>query len=238
MAPFGDAVVERQVRRGQARVLRFGSDGEYVLRDNAVLEASSAETFSLLGTQLLARHNQLNAAASVAAARALGASAEAVRSALGAYRLLPHRLAWVRSVQGVSFYDESKATNVGAAVAAIDSLLEPKLVLIAGGKGKDGSYEPLVQALERRARAVVLIGEAAPLIAAAVQGRVEAEQAPSLDVAVERAYRRARPGDAVLLAPACASFDMFRSYADRGEQFVQAVERLAGAEERAGGART
>ncbi len=238
VAPFGDAVVERQVRRGQARVLRFGSDGDYVLRDNAVLEASSGETFSLLGTQLLARHNQLNAAASVAAARALGACAEAVRSGLAAYRLLPHRLAWVRSVQGVSFYDDSKATNVGAAVAAIDSLLEPKLVLIAGGKGKDGSYEPLVQALERRARAVVLIGEAAPLIAGAVQGRVEAEQAPNLDVAVERAYRLARPGDAVLLAPACASFDMFRSYADRGEQFVQAVERLAGAEERAGGART
>jgi UDP-N-acetylmuramoylalanine--D-glutamate ligase len=161
-----------------------------------------------------------------------------VRSGLAAYRLLPHRLAWVRSVQGVSFYDDSKATNVGAAVAAIDSLLEPKLVLIAGGKGKDGSYEPLVQALERRARAVLLIGEAAPQIAEALKGRVDVEQAPSLDLAVERAYRRARPGDAVLLAPACASFDMFRSYADRGEQFVQAVERLAGAEERAGGART
>ena len=237
IAPFGDAVVERQVRRGQGRVLRFGSGGDYVLRDNAVLEAGSGETFSLLGTQLLARHNQLNAAASVAAARALGASAQAVRSALAAYRLLPHRLAWVKSVQGVSFYDDSKATNVGAAVAAIDSLLEPKLVLIAGGKGKEGSYEPLVQALERRARAVLLIGEAAPQIAEALEGRVEAEQAPSLELAVERAYRRARPGDAVLLAPACASFDMFRSYADRGEKFVQAVERLASAEERAGGAR-
>ena len=238
IAPFGDAVVERQVRRGQGRVLLFGMGGDYALRDSAVIEASSGETFSLLGTQLLARHNQLNAAASVAAARALGASAEAVRAGLAAYRLLPHRLAWVRSVQGVSFYDDSKATNVGAAVAAIDSLLEPKLVLIAGGKGKDGSYEPLVQALERRARAVLLIGEAAPLIAEAVKGRVDAEQAPSLDVAVERAYRRAQSGDAVLLAPACASFDMFRSYADRGERFVQAVERLASAEERAGGVRT
>jgi len=238
VAPFGDAVVERQVRRGQGRVLLFGTGGDYALRDNAVIEVSSGEIFSLLGTQLLARHNQLNAAASVAAARALGASAEAVRAGLAAYRLLPHRLAWVRSVQGVSFYDDSKATNVGAAVAAIDSLLEPKLVLIAGGKGKDGSYEPLVQALERRARAVLLIGEAAPLIAEAVKGRVDAEQAPSLDVAVERAYRRAQSGDAVLLAPACASFDMFRSYADRGERFVQAVERLASAEERAGGVRT
>jgi UDP-N-acetylmuramoylalanine--D-glutamate ligase len=235
IAPFGDPVVERQVRRGRGRVLLFGSRGDYLLRDNAVVEASSGETFSLRGTQLLARHNQLNAAASVAAARALGASVEAVRSGLASYRLLPHRLAWVRSVQGVSFYDDSKATNVGAAVAAIDGLLEPKLVLIAGGKGKDGSYEPLVQALERRARAVLLIGEAAPLIAEAVKGRVEAELAPNLEVAVERADRRAHPGDAVLLAPSCDSFDLFRSDADRGEKFVQAVERLASAEERAGG---
>jgi UDP-N-acetylmuramoylalanine--D-glutamate ligase len=236
IAPFGDAAVEQQVRRGQARVLYFGAGGDYAAHDQVVVEARTGERFSLAGTQLTARHNQLNAAAAIAAARALGVSADAVRAALGAYQLLPHRMAWVRSVQGVRFYDDSKATNVGAAVAAIDSLLEPKLVLIAGGKGKDGSYEPLVQALERRGRAVLLIGEAAPVIAEAVKGRVEAELAPSLEVAVERAYRRARPGDAVLLAPACASFDMFRSYADRGERFVQAVERLASAEERVGAA--
>jgi UDP-N-acetylmuramoylalanine--D-glutamate ligase len=235
VAPFGDAEVERQVQRGKARVLHFGAGGEYPVRDSAVVEVGTGEVFSLAGTQLMARHNQLNAAASVAAARALGASAQAVRAALGSYQLLPHRLAWVGSVQGVRFYDDSKATNVGAAVAAIDSLLEPKLVLIAGGKGKDGSYEPLVQALVRRGRAVLLIGEAAPVMAAACKGRIEAELAPSLDVAVERAYRRARPGDAVLLAPACSSFDMFRSYVDRGERFVQAVERLARSEDRAAG---
>jgi UDP-N-acetylmuramoylalanine--D-glutamate ligase len=235
VAPYGDAQVERQVRRGAAQVRYFGAQGDYVLRDQAVVEASTGEVFSLVGTQLLARHNQLNAAASVAAARALGASCDGVRSALGSYQLLPHRMAWVRSIAGVRFYDDSKATNVGAAVAAIDSLLEPNLVLIAGGKGKDGSYEPLVRALEQRGRALLLIGEAAPLIAEVAKGRVEAELAPSLEVAVERAYRRARPGDAVLLAPACASFDMFQSYADRGERFVQAVERLARAEERSGG---
>jgi UDP-N-acetylmuramoylalanine--D-glutamate ligase len=235
VAPHGDAVVERQVRRGKGRVLYFGAAGDYLVRDSTLIETYSGETFPLAGTQLLARHNQLNAAASLAAARALGASPGACRAALAEYRLLPHRLAWVRSLQGVHFYDDSKATNVGAAVAAIDSLLEPKLVLIAGGKGKDGSYEPLVQALERRGRAVVLIGEAAPVIAAALAGRVEAEQASSLEAAVERAYRRARPGDAVLLAPACASFDMFKSYADRGERFVQAVERLASGEGRAAG---
>ena len=223
------------MRRGAGRVLYFGAGGDYALRDGAVVESATGEVFSLAGTQLEARHNQLNAAAALAAARALGASPQALRAALGDYRLLPHRLAWVCALHGVSFYDDSKATNVGAAVAAIDSLLEPKLVLIAGGKGKDGSYEPLAQALERRGRAALLIGEAAPVILAALQGRVEAELCPSLEVAVERAYRRALPGDAVLLAPACASFDMFRSYADRGERFVQAVERLAQSGERAAG---
>jgi UDP-N-acetylmuramoylalanine--D-glutamate ligase len=227
IAPFGDAEVERQVRRGRGQVRYFGAGGDYVLGDLRVLEVATGEVFSLQGSQLAARHNQLNAAASVAAARALGAPAEPIRAALLAYRLLPHRMTWVRELRGVAFYDDSKATNVGAAVAAIDSLLEPGLVLIAGGKGKDGSYEPLARALERRARAALLIGEAAPLIAAALKGRVDTELAPSLEVAVERAYRRAQPGDAVLLAPACSSFDMFRSYADRGERFVQAVERLA-----------
>lgn len=231
IAPAGDEIVERQVRRGAGQVRYFGFEtAEYALRADTVHERATGEAFSLRDTALLARHNQLNAAASVAAARALETPAEAVRSALQSYRLLPHRMAWVRSVHGVGFYDDSKATNVGAAVAAIESLTEPQLVLIAGGKGKDGSYEPLVRALERRARAALLIGEAAPLIAEALRGRVETEIAPSLEVAVERAYRRAQPGDAVLLAPACASFDMFRSYAHRGERFVDAVEKLAVAE--------
>ncbi|MEY2930614.1 MAG: hypothetical protein RL033_1363 [Pseudomonadota bacterium] len=238
VAPFGDVQVERQVRRGAGRVRYFGSDGDYVVRDLSVLERESGEVFTLAGTQLMARHNQHNAAAAIAAARALGAAPQAIREALAAYRLLPHRLAWVRTLHGVRFYNDSKATNVGAAVAAIESLVEPKLVLIAGGKGKDGSYEPLVQALERRGRALIVIGEAGPLIAAAARGRVDVELAASLDAAVERAYRKAQPEDAVLLAPACASFDMFRSYADRGERFVQAVERLASTEEPGqGGAR-
>jgi UDP-N-acetylmuramoylalanine--D-glutamate ligase len=235
VAPFGDEQVERQVRRGAARVRYFGSDGDYLVHELSVLERESGERFSLVGTQLMARHNQQNAAAAIAAARALGAAPQAIRDALAAYRLLPHRLAWVRTLHGVRFYNDSKATNVGAAVAAIDSLVEPKVVLIAGGKGKDGSYEPLLQVLEQRGRGLVLIGEAAAVIAAAARGRVDVELAPNLDAAVEHAYRKAQPEDAVLLAPACASFDMFKSYADRGERFVQAVERLASQEASARG---
>jgi UDP-N-acetylmuramoylalanine--D-glutamate ligase len=227
VAPFGDEVVERQVRRGAAKVVYFGSAGDYVTGDGGVLEASTGQRFSLAGTALSARHNQLNAAAAIAAARALGVPHEAISRALAEYRTLPHRLAHVANVGGVGFYDDSKATNVGAAVAAIESLTEKQVVLIAGGKGKDGSYEPLVSALASRGRAAVLIGEAAPVIEQAMRGRVQAVPAVTLEAAVSAAYRLARPGDAVLLAPACASFDMFSSYADRGRRFVQAVQNLA-----------
>jgi UDP-N-acetylmuramoylalanine--D-glutamate ligase len=233
IAPSGDAVVERQVRRGAGRVIYFGAQGDYRPTPEGVLELETGELFPLAGSVLGGRHNQLNAAAAIAAARALGAPAAAIQRALLAYRALPHRLAWVESVGGVSFYDDSKATNVGAAVAAIASLDEPGLVLIAGGKGKAGSYEPLARALAGRGRAVVLIGEAAAAMAQALSGSVPVEHAQTLDAAVARAYRLARPGDAVLLAPACASFDMFRSYADRGERFADAVRRLVATEKEA-----
>jgi UDP-N-acetylmuramoylalanine--D-glutamate ligase len=229
IAPFGDAVVERQVRRGAARVVFFGTGGDYTLGSGGVVEVASGQHFPLAQTALSARHNQLNAAASIAAARAFGVPPDAINRALAAYRTLPHRLAHVATLDGVAFYDDSKATNVGAAVAAIDSLMEARLVLIAGGKGKDGSYAPLVAALRQRGRAAVLIGEAAPVIAAALAGSVEVQHAPTLDAAVDLARALARPGDAVLLAPACASFDMFSSYAERGRRFAQAVARLAGA---------
>jgi UDP-N-acetylmuramoylalanine--D-glutamate ligase len=231
IAPFGDAEVERQVRRGAGRVVYFGTQGDYRTTPEGILELQTGQLFSLAGSVLGGRHNQLNAAAAIAAARASGAPADAIQRALLGYRALPHRLAWVENIGGVSFYDDSKATNVGAAVAAIESLDEPRLVLIAGGKGKAGSYEPLARALAGRGRAVVLIGEAAAAMHQALSGAVPVEQAQTLDAAVSRAYRLARPGDAVLLAPACASFDMFRSYADRGERFAEAVRRLAVTEE-------
>jgi UDP-N-acetylmuramoylalanine--D-glutamate ligase len=230
IAPHGDAEVARQVRRGQGRVVTFGAAGDYPIDDSGVVEAASGQRYPLGETVLSAGHNRLNAAAAIAAARALGTPHEPIARALAAYRTLPHRLALVTRIDGVGYYDDSKATNVGAAVAAIDSLSEPKVVLIAGGKGKDGSYLPLRQALERRGRGVVLIGEAAATMAEAFAGSVEVQRAATLDAAVAVARSLAQPGDAVLLAPACASFDMFQSYADRGRRFVQAVERQAAAE--------
>jgi UDP-N-acetylmuramoylalanine--D-glutamate ligase len=135
-------------------------------------------------------------------------------------------MARVASFRGVNFYDDSKGTNVGAAVTAVRGLSEARGVLIAGGRDKQGSYEPLVSALEAKGRALVVLGEAAERIAAAVGTRVPVLRASSMEDAVAKAFSRAEPGDAVLLSPACSSFDMFKSYAERGDRFVAAVEHL------------
>ncbi|MFO7177396.1 MAG: UDP-N-acetylmuramoyl-L-alanine--D-glutamate ligase [Pseudomonadota bacterium] len=227
IVPAGDAECERQARRGHGRLVRFGGSGDYVVEESAVLERASGERFAIDPDRLSGRHNRENAAAAIAAARAVDTASAAIGAALSAFRPLPHRMAFAGSVRGVRFYDDSKGTNVGAAVTALRGLAEAKAVLIAGGRDKQGAYEPLVAALAERGRAVVLIGEAAERIAAAVGDRVPVARAGSMEEAVQTAFALARPGDAVLLSPACASFDMFRSYADRGERFVRAVAELA-----------
>jgi UDP-N-acetylmuramoylalanine--D-glutamate ligase len=227
VVPYGDLECERQARRGQARLVRFGGQGELALEGTRVVERASGEVFELEGTRLFGRHNFENAAAALAAARELGVSAGSLRSALAAFEPLPHRMALVKTLASVRFYDDSKGTNVGAAVTALRGLSEPRGVLIAGGRDKHGSYEPLVRALEDKGRALVLIGEASERIAEAVSDRLPVVRAGSMDQAVEQAFRLASPGDAVLLSPACSSFDMFQSYADRGRKFAAAVERLS-----------
>jgi UDP-N-acetylmuramoylalanine--D-glutamate ligase len=171
-------------------------------------------------------HNAVNALAALALCRAAGLPPEPLVAALREFRGLPHRMERVAEVNGVEYYDDSKGTNVGATVAALAGLERPA-VLIAGGDGKGQDFSPLAPAVRRRARAVVLIGRDAGRIAGALAGAgVPLQQAPSLEQAVERAAGLARPGDAVLLSPACASFDMFRNYAHRAEVFVAAVRRL------------
>ncbi len=225
--PADDAECERQARRGQARVVRFGERGDFAIIGTRVVEQTSGAAFELEETRLFGRHNRENAAAAIATAREFGISVESVQRALSAFQPLPHRMALASTLRGVRFYDDSKGTNVGAAVTALAGLSEPRGVLIAGGRDKLGSYEPLVAALEKRGRGVVVIGEASDRIADAVAGRVPLVRAGSMDEAVLAAYRMAEPGDAVLLSPACSSFDMFTSYADRGRKFVEAVARLA-----------
>ena len=173
-------------------------------------------------------HNAANALAAAALAHAIGAPDEAAARALRSFQGLPHRMQKVAEHEGVLFINDSKGTNVGATVAALAGLRCP-VVLIAGGDGKGQDFAPLVPALRARARTVVLIGRDAEKVALAIAAAgVSVERAAGMDEAVQAAYRASRAGDAVLLSPACASYDMFRNYAHRGEAFVAAVRRLAG----------
>jgi UDP-N-acetylmuramoylalanine--D-glutamate ligase len=225
--PFGDAICEEQARRGRGDVASFGSAGDYAVEDAHVSEARTGERFDLRRAKLHGLHNHHNAAAAIAAVRALDIAPAAIRAGLARFQPLSHRMALAGEVQGVRFYDDSKGTNVGAAVTALLGLTENKGVLIAGGRDKHGSYQPLVEALRKRGRAAVLIGEAAPRIFDAIGGAIPVEHASSMEDAVQRAARLAQPGDAVLLSPACSSFDMFKSYAERGDHFSRAVAALA-----------
>jgi len=175
-------------------------------------------------------HNVANALAACALARALGASRESLADGLRTFRGLPHRLQLIAERDGVAWYDDSKGTNVGATVAALRGLGRPAL-LIAGGEGKGQDFAPLAPAVAASAGRVLLIGRDAPLIeralaAAGVPDAIPVERCATLEEAVASAARHARPGDAVLLSPACASFDMFRDYRHRGEAFAAAVKAL------------
>lgn len=224
--PFGDGTCEEQARRGAAHVLRFGNAGDYSTVGRTVVDAASGTEYALDGSRLHGAHNVSNAAASIAAATVMGAKESAIRQALLEFVPLGHRMAFVAEHCGVRYYDDSKGTNVGASVTALLGLAEARGVLIAGGRDKQGSYLPLVDALRRKGRALVVIGEAADAIAAAAFGVVPVERATSMQQAVATAQALAQSGDAVLLSPACASFDMFKSYADRGDQFAEAVRSL------------
>lgn len=231
VVPAGDALCLSLARAGAARVHTFGGpDGEVRVEQGAIVDVVSGLRVPTRELGIRGLHNQSNACAAALAARLYGVHRDDVAAVLRSFQGLPHRMVLVRELDGVAYYDDSKATNVGATVAALDGLadLEGKVVLIAGGVDKGGSYEPLRDRMDARGRAVVLIGEAAPLIRSAFAASpVPVEDAASIDDAVLRARALARPGDAVLLAPACASFDMFRSYAHRGDEFARAVRALA-----------
>ncbi|MGZ8982893.1 MAG: UDP-N-acetylmuramoyl-L-alanine--D-glutamate ligase [Methylotenera sp.] len=171
-------------------------------------------------------HNAANALAAVALCRGIGIDYAPIIQTLYNFKGLPHRVQWVANVDDVDYYDDSKGTNVGATCAAIAGLPQ-KVVLIAGGDGKGQDFSPLADAVAENARAVVLIGRDAPLIKAVLLATdVPLYQATDLPEAVSIAKKVAKTGDAVLLSPACASFDMFKNYIHRAEVFVSAVARL------------
>jgi UDP-N-acetylmuramoylalanine--D-glutamate ligase len=226
VVPSGDELVASLARAGAAPIHRFGLDGEVRVEGDRFVDTVSGLRVPLADFHLRGGHNLDNACASMLAARLAGVGEGAIERAIRDFRGLPHRMVFVRTLSGVTFYDDSKATNVGAAVAALDGL-DRRVVLIAGGKDKGGSYGPLVDRMKQKGRAVVLIGEAAPLIERAFEGTdVPLAHEATLESATRRAFDLARPDDVVLLAPACSSFDMFRSYAERGDVFQRAVNEL------------
>lgn len=172
-------------------------------------------------------HNQMNALAALALVRAIGLPMASVLHGLRGFEGEPHRCELVAVVREIEYYDDSKGTNVGATVAALTGLGR-RCVLIAGGDGKGQDFAPLANAVRAHARAVLLIGRDAPVIREALASSdVPVEDRDGLAAAVRRAAELARPGDAVLLSPACASLDMFRNYAHRSEVFVAEVRALA-----------
>lgn len=168
------------------------------------------------------RHNIANALAAVACARALGVPQSAIAKTLATFRGVEHRLELVRAWRGVRFINDSKATNVDSTRVALESFSNP-LIVILGGQDKGAPYRPLVPLLRKKAKAVLLIGEAAGKIERDLAGQVPLVRCETLATAVDHAARTARPGDVVLLSPACASFDQFKNYEHRGRVFKALV---------------
>ncbi|MGB1255012.1 MAG: UDP-N-acetylmuramoyl-L-alanine--D-glutamate ligase [Thiolinea sp.] len=176
--------------------------------------------------RLLGDHNIVNALAALALGSAVGLPEAAMLTAICSFKGLPHRTEWVFEHEGVNWFNDSKGTNVGATLAALQGL-PGKTVLIAGGQGKGADFAPLRAAIRDHARAVVLIGEDADEIARVVTADTPSCRAVDMNDAVRLAADFAQPGDNVLLSPACASFDMFENYIRRGEVFTETVRRLA-----------
>ena len=199
----------------------FQRGGEIIFRsDGAEIVVAERGEIPLRG-----EHNLENVLAACAAAYLAGAAPGAIAGGVKTFRGVEHRLEFAAEIGGVSFYNDSKATNVDAALKAIEAFPGP-LIVILGGKDKGSPYAPLLEPLRQRARAVVLIGAAAEKIGAELGDAVAIEFAGTLDQAVEVARNRARPGDTVLLAPACSSFDQFENYEQRGRVFKELVAQL------------
>ena len=215
----GQRRVGFSLRRGDAEFRLLTRDGEdWLAEGDAALLPRSA-------LRLPGRHNAANALAALAVGSVAGLPREAMAGVLRRFGGLPHRAEHVRDWRGIAWIDDSKGTNVGATAAAIEGLDGP-LVLVAGGEGKGQDFTPLGAACKDKVRHAVLIGRDAALLAAALAGSCPVSFADSMEHAVDAAAAIARRGDTVLLSPACASFDMFRDFAHRGETFAAAVRGL------------
>jgi UDP-N-acetylmuramoylalanine--D-glutamate ligase len=204
------------------------SRGAYLEQNRAMVFLGGAgESYDLTGYVLPGVHNLGNALAAILGARLMGADPLAIQKTLLTFKGFGHRLEYVGAVKGIGFYDDSKATNVGAVVKALEGFNEP-IILIAGGRDKGGDYHPLQDLIQRKVKTLILIGEAREIMMKQLGEATKTEYAGTLEEAVLLAFQQGRPGDVVLLSPACSSFDMFRDYVQRGNVFQKAVRELGG----------
>ncbi len=225
-----DPVVRGMPRPGQS-VVSFSLESraaDYTLEHAPVpmIVRRGEPLLPLAAMRLQGLHNAANAMAALALAEALELPLGPALEALCAFGGLPHRSQWVADVRGVRYVNDSKGTNVGATLAAVQGMAGP-LVVIAGGDGKNQDFSELRDAFRGKVRHVVLIGRDAPALAATLAGVCATERATDMPAAVRAAQAVAQPGDTVLLSPACASLDMFRDYTHRGDEFAAAVRSLA-----------
>ncbi len=226
-----DPVCRKRRAEVPGRVLLFsGSDlaADAGFINGAIrIEVSPDKSFelSLERTKLLGAHNRENIMAASLAASAAGVDPTAIQAAVDRFAGFAHRVEWVRNWRGIDFYDDSKGTNVGAVVKAMEGFDRPVLLLL-GGRDKLGSYEPLLEPLRARGKAVFAFGEAGSRIYGDLNKHFPARQHPDLESAFRDATAMASPGDVVLLSPACSSFDQYESYAHRGDHFKRLVSEL------------
>jgi len=229
VVPDGELEALDQARRTRGTVHVAGrSGGGLLVEDDAIRVQGLAgldARFDAAALGLADPLSRLNAMVAVGASVLAGAGPDAVEEGLRGFRPLPHRFELVAESGGVRWIDDSKATNPASVVAALRACTGP-VILIAGGLDKKLDYISIAPAARGRVRRLLLIGEAAGAIASALEGEVEIEQAGDLETAVSRASALVEPGDTVLLSPACASFDQFRSFEHRGEAFRQLVRAL------------
>jgi UDP-N-acetylmuramoylalanine--D-glutamate ligase len=210
MFSMSEKLEEGAFSNGQTISLRLGGKGE---------------EYSLAKTPLKGIHNVENMMAALTAARIFGCSKRAVQDVLDRFKGLEHRLEFVREIGGVLFYNDSKGTNVGSVVKSLQSFSEP-VILIAGGKDKNGDLSPLKELVQKQVKHLILVGEAKERMDHELGGLTDTVMAETMEEAVSLARQKAKRGEVVLLSPACSSFDMFKDYKERGKVFKETVRRL------------
>ena len=227
-----DALTFSFAHRVESQVLLFSRErpvpvGCFLDRGGILFQGPEGrrERYGLERVKTRGAHNLENLMAAVAASRVCGCPPEALQKVMEEFEGLEHRLEWVREVEGVQFFNDSKGTNVGAVIKSLMSFQEP-IWLIAGGRDKEGDYRPLKDLIREKVKGMALIGEAKERMFGALGNGTETVRADSLEEAVEWAWARAKAGEVVLLSPACSSFDMFENYQERGRRFKEIVNGL------------